>query len=493
MSKITLKGLQKEFNRNIFADAKSEIFLNGIKERKEEVGQVLSIDYPEIVEVGKYTLEELSAWVEVAWNSVRVQYEDDRFDGTYRLTIKDKDGAIVNSKNEYRLISSEMVWFGDELFTDYRDLALDTYYITKREDAFVIFTPNFKQRDALVKKENTVEVIDQQAANYLFEKWFHKRVDAYRKDAETYVNLGKAMLKKLQSYAEEKNINLAESQFLFLDRDAIIFQYIGKQLSEIYGLDPKQFKALMSPHDLEKAIREENEIVFEAIHAGLPIEGVNSKPVAAGDDLPSEGEYMVLPDRPEQMIASTLRDRSKNNHEMLSTYETYLKEEKIRDKHLFVIDGWVMGTTTTIAKSLLQHFLPGADIHTWLIYGEDKTKHYRDFTVSGGGVIATHNFLERRPKFSKRLLSLQKDKNGKIYEKRWPSITYDKNDPNLDRRTLSLKLALDRNEPLHAKVFGMILKREIEHAKLDRHDKYKNARTHIIRERTIMHEKLYRL
>lgn len=319
----------------------------------------------------------------------------------------------------------------------------------------------------MAKTDKTINTIDPVAANYMFKKWLHKNVAYYKEHAKKYIALTKDLLQKLVSYAEEKNIDPTDSQFLFLDRDAIIFQYIGKQLCEKYGLTPAQFRSLLSPNDLENKIRTENDEVFTAIYHGMPVATEKLAPVSIDDELPmAESESFILPASPEKLLSWSIQDFARQNNEQLSIYQTYLQEENFDKKHLIVIDGGIAGTTINISKALLKYFLPEADIHTGLIYGQENTQHYRDFTVHMSNVKATHDFLERRPKFSQRLLSLKKDRQGNIYEKRGPSVFFDPNKHVGDLSFIATALKLDAYTPLSAQAFCIAMQIELGHEKL---------------------------
>lgn len=507
MNQFSLWKLQEKFNHNVFTSQRGEFHVNWTNERKTEIGETLSIDYPELEEIGEFDFNSLETGIDILGHTIKLEKVEKypHFGKTYHLYVIDSESGKTTKRE--RIFEKEIKRFGEELFYDHEiGQPIATYYLTKRDDKFIIFTKIFTHRDALSKNDNKIEIEDSIAANYLFKKRLYLKLDNYRRDARKFVTLTKDLLVRIQKYIDERKLNTQEIEFLFLDRDAIVFQFIGKQLAERYGLKPSQFRSLQLPNDLEDNIRNNSEYVFDALYNGFPINKEKRASLTLTDikdmslvwidttDWEPTSEVMSLSDDAYNILYHEIRKNSLSWDPLLSTYQKYLEQQKEFAKHIFLIDGGSIGTSLNIGKALFMQFLPEKEIHTWLVYGDSKSEHYRDFTVKTAHVSSVHNFLERWPKFSKRLLSMKQDRKGKVYQQRGKSFHYDENNNHIDWKVVNLKLGLDKSEPTNAQIFWMALQQEIAHELLGHYDsnvKWDHEYRQRLREK--YHEQIYGL
>lgn len=241
----------------------------------------------------------------------------------------------------------------------------------------------------------------------------YRRYYNYRTNAKEIIKQTASMLERFR-----RDPKLRNAEFVFLDRDALPYMYIARELCREYGFRKEQFKKILSTKEAEKQI---NNALMSTINAV---------------------EYMTLESN-SKAIVDVAKKIPKTT--AIRQLKKWIKGNIDLKKPVVVIDSGFNGTAVKRTQFILKDIDPRIETYSAMFlatkYAKPKLDYYFgevDFEKFG------INDIEGIPKFQGKLLKL---KNGKqIREKIWKSEVTDGtyNPVNAEIALIAIRNALFR-------------------------------------------------
>jgi hypothetical protein len=270
-----------------------------------------------------------------------------------------------------------------------------------------------KFRSDLVYEKDGKEYIDEKK----FNRKFYRSYLEFSSDAANYINYTKTYLKRL------KNTKFKNASLFFIDRDATIFQHVGKIIGEREGFNKNQFNNVIIPRDVQGKIIE-NEIFAKIIDSLYR----NSEKNLEGN--PKNNRNPHNPFEEEKLLLKEIDKIVKSSPQLFEGFrkQMQIKLSKIApEKPILLVETGYMGTTLKVTQLLLKYFFPERKIYTSLFFGANNTENYVDHIQSHSNPMGA-KYLEAYWKFKNPVDSLTIAKNGGIDRK----ISRDYGDPQAD-------------------------------------------------------------
>jgi hypothetical protein len=272
--------------------------------------------------------------------------------------------------------------------------------------------------------ENYVALEDRITINReIFRKKLKKNYATYRESAKKIIPHTEHMLEQFS-----KDPKLKDGEFVFLDRDALPYMYIARELCEGYGFRREQFKKAILTNKAEEQISNSLKKYNVTTTNLITINSNGLEIQQIAKDIPNIAEIKNL----KKIITETLD----------------------LTKPIVVIDTGIRGTAIKKYQILLKSINPKIKTYSAMFYASTFSKEYIDFLITKEHSIYI-NEIENTPKFNDKLLKTE-DTGKRIALKR----------QRLDEPNQNLKGGFE--DPVNASVFAMALRREIANYKKEK-------------------------
>lgn len=238
------------------------------------------------------------------------------------------------------------------------------------------------------KRKPLVETLNKRRVKKKLEpfkkKEIHTKYKNYRRTANKIITHTEKML---EIYSKEPRLKNAE--FVFLDRDAVPYMHVAKELAHTRGFKREQFKSGKITHKLEE--------YFSHYFRKFKI---------------SEGELISISSNGSQLkkISKEIQKISeiKNLGKIIS------KEVDLK-KPIVVIDSGYNGTAVKKYQLLLKIISPNTPTYSSMFYTSDYATQYTDYVIIGNKDRIKHiGDVESVPKFTGKLLRTRTTNNKEI-------------------------------------------------------------------------------
>jgi hypothetical protein len=221
------------------------------------------------------------------------------------------------------------------------------------------------------KKEKNSRLVDKQK--------IYLKYKTYRKNAKEIINQTASMLEKLS-----KDSKLRNAEFVFIDRDALPYMFVAREICSKYGLKKEQFKKILSSKEAEVQI--DTKLVTT----------INPK------------EYMSL-----ESNSHKLKEISKKIPltTAVIALKSWIKKNITLSKPIVIIDSGYNGTSVKRLQMVLADINPNIKSYSAMFFATPYSKPKLDY-YSGDTDITKFGIsdIEGLPKFQGKLLKIEKGK-----------------------------------------------------------------------------------
>lgn len=215
--------------------------------------------------------------------------------------------------------------------------------------------------------------------NILNKKDIYRKYSELRKPARTVIKQTVTMLERFQREPALRN-----AEFVFLDRDALPYMYIAKELCAEYGFKKKQFKKIISTEKSE-----------QQIDAKLRTT-VNSS------------EYMSIESNSEEMTKIAGKIPLTPETEALKNW--IIKNIDL-SKPVVIVDSGYNGTSVKRTQFLINYINPKIKTYTSMFYSSNYSRKRLDYYLGDFKADSINiSKIENIPKFQGKALELKNEK-----------------------------------------------------------------------------------
>lgn len=250
----------------------------------------------------------------------------------------------------------------------------------------------------------------------LYKRLATKKYIAFKKDARKFISQTEDIL--LQ-FSQKKD--LKDAEFVFLDRDALPYMYIAREICGKRGFRKEQFKKAMLTNKAEEQMSGELKTFGIDSNNLISIESNGSSIIKIARNLPNTVEIKNL--------------------------KRIISESTDLTKPIVVIDSGVRGNAVKKYQILLKAINPEIKTYSAMFYTSEFAKEFTDFFLEKQNHSNVED-VEEIPKFSGKLLKTENaGKNVKLRRQR------------LDRPDPNFKGGFE--DPVNASLFAEALRREL--------------------------------
>ena len=232
--------------------------------------------------------------------------------------------------------------------------------------------------DNLVRKHKKIKPLEPLDVAQL-KKTIPKRYKKYREASKLLIEHTDNMLKRFSI-----NPKLRNAEFVFLDRDALPYMHIARELCSKYGFRKEQFKPAKITDKAETQIS--NYLKKLDYHESQLI------------SIMSNGEEI-------RQISKRLPNTSE-----LRNLKTIIARELDLTKPIVVIDSGIQGTAVKKYQILLKSLNSNIQTHSSLFFTSLFSKDHVDLPITVPSYFANLKDIENTPKFQGKLLKTENQK-----------------------------------------------------------------------------------